>query len=457
MFRIPAVITGLGPVSAIGCGRRAFFEALLAGRHGFGPITLCDASASPSKIGAEVKGFALDDYVESGKVLARHTPRPSQMALAAALLALHDAELDVNLMSESMGLYVGTSLANLETTFTMRDRWRASGALPAHAAFQTFPHSIACQVSSLLDLRGPIHTTTSGCNSGVDALGLALRQIQTGTVDAMLVIGVDCEIVPEILAALGAANALATRYNDEPGRASRPYDLGRDGNVLGEGAGALVVESEPHAVARKARIYARFQGYATASAGRARQYSHDAPELDLRPAVRALRGALHDAGWSADQIDAVNANGSSSKLYDVVEARALAELFGDRFPAVPVTSIKSMLGQHGAGSSALQAIAACLTLRRGVIPPTINHEAPDPECGPLRVVTAPLASAPRHVLMHAIGFGGFYYSAAAFEAIPEEASSKTGLLRTNWSDEVEKFRPKPRFEEPVPPWERPPG
>ena len=457
MFRIPAVITGVGPVSAVGCGRRAFFDALLAGRHGFGPITLCDVASSPVKIGAEVKGFDLDDYVESGRVLARHTPRPSQMALAAALLALHDAEMDVNLMSESMGLYVGTSLANLETTFAMRDRWKATGALAAHAAFQTFPHSIACQVSSLLDLRGPIHTTTSGCNSGVDALGLALRQVQTGTVDAMLVIGVDCEIVPEILAALNAASALTTRFNDDPGRASRPFDRGRDGNVLGEGAGALVVESEPHAVARKARNYARFKGYATASAGRARQYSHDAPELDLRPAVRALKGAIADASWTADQVDTVNANGSSSKLYDVVEAQALAKLLGERFATVPVTSIKSMLGQHGAGSSALQAIASCLTLRRGIVPPTINHDDPEPACGPIRVVTSPLASAPQRVLMHAIGFGGFYYSAAAFEAIPAGETSRTGLLQTSWSDEVEKFRPKPRFEEPVPPWERPPG
>lgn len=457
MFRIPAVITGVGPISAIGCGRRPFWEALLAGRHGFGPITLCDANASPAKIAAEVKGFDLDDYVESGKVLARHTPRPSQMALAAALLALHDAELDVNLMSESMGLYVGTSLANLETTFAMRDRWQAAGVLPAHAAFQTFPHSIACQVSALLDLRGPLHTTTSGCNSGVDALGLALRQVQSGTVDAMLVIGVDCEVVPEILAALNAASALTTRFKDDPGRASRPFDRARDGNVLGEGAGALVVESEPHAIARKARIYARFQGYATASAGRARQYSHDQPELDLRPAVRALRGAIADASWTAEQVDTVNANGSSSRLYDVVEAQALARVFGERFPTIPVTSIKSMLGQHGAGSSALQAIASCLTLRRGQVPPTVNHEDPEPECGPIRVVTAPLGSGPQRVLMHAIGFGGFYYSAAAFEAMPAGESSRTGLLQTTWSEEIEKFRPRPRFDEPVPPWERPPG
>lgn len=457
MFRIPAVITGLGPISAIGCGRQPFWESLLAGRHGLRPITICDTAGSPAKIGAEVTDFDLDSYVESGRVLARHTPRPSQMALAAALLALHDAELDVNLMSESMGVYVGTSLGNLETTFAMRDRWRASGKAAAHVAFQTFPHSIACQISSLLDLRGPLHTTTSGCNSGVDALGLALRQVQSGTIDAMLVIGVDCELVPEVLAALNAANALTTRYNDDPGRASRPFDRNRDGNVIGEGAGALVVESEPHAVARRARIYARFSGYANAGAGRARQYSHDQPDLDLRPAVRALGGAIADAGWTRDQVEAVNANGSSSKLYDVLEARALAQVFGERFAELPVTSIKSMLGQHGAGSSALQAIASCLALRRGVVSPTINCDDPDPLCGPIRVVTSPLASAPQRVLMHAIGFGGFYYSAAAFEAMPAGDNSRTGLLRAVWSEEVENFRPRPRFEQPVPPWERPPA
>jgi 3-oxoacyl-[acyl-carrier-protein] synthase II len=457
MERIPAVVTGLGPISAIGCGRTAFWEALLAGRHGFGPISLCDVSHSPSKIGAEVRDFDLDEYVENGRALARHTPRPAQMALAAALLAIHDAELDVNRMSESMGVNVGTSIANLAATFSLRDRWRETGFVPAHAAFQTFPHSIACLVSSLLDLRGPIHTTSSGCNSGVDALGLALRMIQTGAVDAMLVIGVDSELVPEVIAALDAAGALATRYNQDPGRASRPFDRGRDGNVIGEGAAALVVEAEPHARARNARIYARLAGYAIAGAGRARQYSHDDPDMDLRPAVRALSGAIEDAGWIADLVDAVNANGSSSKLYDVLEARSLAAVFGERFPELPVTSIKSMLGQHGAGSSALQAVACCLSLRRGVVPPTINHDDPEPLCGPIRVVTRPLPIAPQRMLMHAIGFGGFYYSAAAFQAVSAADTSRTGLLQVAWSEEVEKFRPRPRFEQPVQPWDRPPG
>jgi 3-oxoacyl-[acyl-carrier-protein] synthase II len=209
---------------------------------------------------------------------------------------------------------------------------------------------------------------------------------------------------------------LATRYNDDPGRASRPFDLGRDGNVLGEGAAALLLEAEELAHERKARIYARLAGYHQASAGFNRQYKHKDADVDLRPCVRALRGAVADAGWKIEDVDLVNANGSSSVAYDRIEALALAETFGEHLPDVPVHSIKSMLGQHGAGSSALQAVTACLAIRRRGIPPTINHDDPDPACGPLPVVTEALAHSPKHVLVHAIGLGGFYYSVAAFEA-----------------------------------------
>src|SRR5262249_25080325 len=151
-------------------------------------------------------------------------------------------------------------------------------------------------------------------------------------------------------------------------------------------------------------------GYQLCSAGQNRQYSHDHPEHDIRPCVRALRGALRQAGWHSADVDLVNANGSSSVIYDRVEAHALSDLFGERFPEVRVHSIKSMLGQHGAGSSALQAVTACLSLERGAVPPTINHDEPDPECGPIRVVTRLEAAPIRNVLVHSIGIGGFYYS-----------------------------------------------
>jgi 3-oxoacyl-[acyl-carrier-protein] synthase II len=417
MSNMPVVITGLGPVSAIGCGREEFWSSLLAGRHGFGPVTLCDVSRSPSKIGAEVKDFKLERFLEHGRVLARRTPRSIQFALAATKLALEDAniepdELDMN----RVGVYVGTSIANIAESFALRDRWIASGTVAPHTAFHTFNHSAACVLSSYFDLRGPIHTTSSGCNSGLDAVGQAMRLIQLGVVDAMIVVGTDCELVPEILGALNASGSLSTRYNDEPGRASRPFDAGRDGNVIGEGAAALLLESEPHARARGAHAYARVAGYSMCSAGRNRKYSHDSPELDLTPCVRAFRGAMDEAGWEVADVDLVYANGSSSILYDRIEAMALQEVFGERFPSVPVYSTKCVLGQHGAGSSALQLAGACMTLKAGITPPTINHESPDPQCGPLRVVTSAEDSRPQTVLVHSIGLGGFYYSCGALTA-----------------------------------------
>jgi 3-oxoacyl-[acyl-carrier-protein] synthase II len=454
MHGIPVVVTGLGPVSAIGCGRNSFWEALGAGRHGFGPITLCDSAASPSKIGAEVKDFRLESYVENGRILARHTPRPVQLGLAAAVLALHDAELDLDACDpDRLGIHVGTSVGNVGEMFRLRELQLATGVLPPHAAFHAFNHSAACLYSSFFNIRGPVHTTTSGCNSGVDALGQSTRMIQAGAVDAMLVVGTDCELVPEILMALNASNSLSTRYNDRPGEASRPFDRGRDGNVIGEGAAAILLESEPHARERGARVYARVAGYQVCSAGRNRQYSHDAPELDLRPCVRAFRGAIDEAGWTPEAVDVVNANGSSSVIYDRLEALALAEVFGDSLPELRVHSTKSMLGQHGAGSSALQAVAACLTIRRGSVPPTINHDDPDPACGPLRIGSKAEDFEATSVLVHSIGLGGFYYSVAAFEK-PDSRSQGTGLLTVSWSKEGQShFQPSEEFQLPLVPWQ----
>ncbi len=449
------VITGVGPVSAIGSGRNEFWSALVAGTHGFAPITLCDASHSPSKIAAEVKDFALDRYVAHGEVMGRRTPRSVQLALASAVLALHDAEIDLDACDpERLGVFVGTSIGNLDVITSLKERLTATGSIPPHAAFHCFNHSAACVLSSFFNIRGPVHTTSSGCNSGLDALGQATRLIQAGAVDAMLVVGTDCEVIPEVLAALNASGSLATRYNDDPARASRPFDRGRDGNVIGEGAAALLLESEAHANARRARTYARVAGYHVASAGQNRQYSHDRPDLDIRPSVRAMRGAMTEAQWSASQVDLVNANGSSSVLYDRLEGKALAEVFGPSLGAVRIQSQKSMLGQHGAGSSALQAVGACLTLRRGVVAPTINHEDPDPECEALRVVTSAEAVELQRVLVHSIGLGGFYYSAAAFEQVRTFDARQSGMLTVKWSDgHNPRFLPADEYTRPLAPWE----
>ena len=447
------VVTGLGPVSAIGCGRNEFWNALMNGQHGFGPITLCDASRSPSKIAAEVRGFRLDRYITHGEVMARRTPRAVQLALAASVLALHDAEIDLDACDgDRLGVFVGTSIGNLDVVMALRERRNALTEVPPHAAFHCFNHSAACVLSSFFNIRGPIHTTTSGCNSGIDALGQATRLIQAGAVDAVLVVGTDCELVPEVLAALNASGSLATRFNDDPGRASRPYDRGRDGNVVGEGAAALLLESEDHAKRRGARTYARVAGYRVASAGQNRQYSHDNADMDTRPCVRAMRGAMAEARWRPEDVDLVNANGSSSVLYDRLEGMAFGETFADALPQVRIQSQKSMLGQHGAGSSALQAVGACLAIRRGAVPPTINHEDPDPACGPLRIVTYPEQLAVQRVLVHAIGLGGFYYSSAAFEHLPE-TGRPTGLMQVRWSDDHNpKFAPAEEYSRPLVPW-----
>lgn len=453
--RVGVVVTGVGPVSAIGCGRNAYWDALLAGRHGFGPVTLFDAKDSPSKVAAEVKDFRLEAYVENGHVMARRVPRPVQLALAACVLALHDAEVDLDSCDpDRLGIHVGTSIGNLADAFDVRRRWIAGERVPPHSAFNVFNHSAACVLSSFFNIRGPIHTTSSGCNSGLDALGQSLRMIQSGAADAMLVVGTDSEVMPEIYAILNASNSLSTRYNDEPGRASRPFDRDRDGNVLGEGAAALLLEAEPRAQARKARIYARVAGYQVASAGQNRQYSHDSPDLDVRPCVRAFRAAMREAGLEPSTVDLVSANGSSSVIYDRLEAMALAEAFGERFPSLPVHSTKSMLGQHGAGSTALQAVAACLSIRRGAVPPTINLDNLDPACGALRVVTRMEESYPENVLVHAVGLGGFYYSVGAFTAPADSGSIQaTGRLRVQWSAGAHpKFKPSPEFEKPLAPW-----
>jgi len=451
---VPVVVTGTGPVSAIGSGRNEFWEALVAGRPGFGPITLCDPGDSPSRIAAEVKDFELERYVQGGRAMARQLPRPVQLALASSVLALHDAELDLDACdADRLGIHVGTSVANLEFTFELQRRRVAGTAPPAHAAFYAFNHSAACLLSSFFNIRGPVHTTTSGCNSGLDALGQSLRMIQSGAVDAMLVVGTDCEVVPEIMAVLNASGSLSKRWNDEPHRASRPFDRGRDGNVIGEGAGALVLESLPHALARKARIYAQLAGYQQCSAGQNRQYSHDQPELDLRPCVRALGGAMREAGWAPPDVQVVSANGSSSVVYDRLEGQALTAAFGDALPNVRVHSTKSMLGQHGAGSSALQAIAACLSIRREMIPPTINCEDPDPACGRLRISREPEQRRVERVLVHSIGLGGFYYSVGAFGRFDGVDPTASGTFQVAWSKGAHaRFVPASEYQRPLVPW-----
>ncbi len=395
-----AVVTGLGPVSALGTGVDAFWRALLANQSGTRRLTRVEPSRRGCAVAAEV-----DDPPPLPLDPANPQPRSVQLALAAARLAHADAALDAD--PERVGIVVGTGVGTLDLTERALDQVRAGERLAPSVAFRVFGHAAACEIARTLDLRGPIATLTSGCNSGADALGLALDWIRLRRADAVLVGGTEAELSPSFFAIMGAARALAVQHNAAPGSASRPFDQHRDGNVPGEGAAFLVVESADHAARRNARVRAAIRGYASRAAGDRPAYDPFDPAFLPEPMVRAIRAALADANVAPRDISAISANGSSSVFYDVVEATAIADVFG---PDVPVHSIKANLGQTGAVTPALQAIAAVLTVEHGLIPPTPNVDEIDPRC-PLAIVRGePLARPVDNVLANAIGFGGYYFS-----------------------------------------------
>jgi 3-oxoacyl-[acyl-carrier-protein] synthase II len=399
-----ASVTGVGPVSALGSGAADFFSALVAGRTGFGPLTRC----APPKRGCAV---AAEVAEPPARPFDRRAPMPRgvELALAAARLAADDAALDGD--RDRLGIVVGTGVGNLDLIEGALAAERAGERVAPATAFRSFAHAAACEIASALDLRGPIATVTSGCNAGVDAIGLALDWIRLGRADAVIVGGTEAELTPAFLTAMTAARALAVRYNDEPGKASRPFDSGRDGNVPGEGAGFLVIESADHAARRKARVRGQLLGYASRASGQRRPYDPFDPVLDPAPMVRGLKAALVDAGVAPGELAAISANGSSSVAYDLLEAEALRELLGPASVDVPVYSMKGALGQTGAVTSALQAISALMAAEAGLLPPTANADDIDPKVR-LRIVRGeahPLRPGP--ILCNAIGFGGYYYSA----------------------------------------------
>lgn len=399
-----AAITGLGPVSAIGTGVDAFWSALLEGRSGIGRLARCTPPRRGCSIAAEVSEPApLPIDVD------HPAPRAVQLAMHAARLAWADARIDgVDL--DRVGVIVGTGIGNIDLIEAAADEIRTGRRLSPTVAFRAFTHAAACEITRDLDLRGPITTLTSGCNSGMDALGLALDWIRLGRADAVVVGGTEAELTPAFLSMMTAARALAVRYNDCPTDAMRPFDRERDGNVPGEGAGFLVVESSAHAARRHARVRASLEGFSCHAVGRREQYDPFNPVFNPAPMVRTMRAAIDDAKLATEAISAVSANGSSSVFYDTVEATAIRELLGAATDETPVHSIKSVLGQTGAVIPALQAIAASLAVEQGVLPPTMNVRQQDERCNIALVRDQAVAMPVRHVLANAIGFGGFYYA-----------------------------------------------
>ena len=440
---IESVVTGLGAVSALGDDVAGLWSGLLAGRCG---IAALDAAAYPnvrSAIGARVDGPRIDCFLERGNALIRRWPRTGVLGLCAALQAVADAGYDMEAAPSRVGLVVGTNLGNMSEMLDMHLRFQQHGQLMPRDAFASFHHFTACVISSVIDCRGPVQTLTTGCNAGMDAVGIADALIRRGDADAIIVVGTDSELHPAVFAGMEAAGAVATRFGDQPSRASRPFDIDRDGNVLGESAGALLIESRRHALTRGARVYAGVAGYASRGTGQARQYSPDHPDLDCAAAAATIRACLDSARWRAEDVDLYSANGSSSKRYDPVEAAAIQHVFGTAAQP-PIFSMKGALGQQGAGTSSLQVVAACLSLASGDVPPTLNCDELDPACAPLNVLTAGARLEPRRVVTHAIGFGGFYYSALAVEK-PEPTDGVRRPPRVRWSEATSRFAPTERL------------
>ena len=371
------VITGVGALTPIGIGRHAFWEGLCQGRSGVRRIRSFDTSPFPCHIGAEVDGFDPGALMDPRR--AAHMARFSQFAVAAARLALEDSGLAAaGFDPERVGTCFGTTIGGGGDVF-QREHLRflrrgVSGVSPFSSSEFT-PHATTAHVSVELGLAGPNLTISSGCGTGLDVVSWGRQQIIAGLAEAVVVGASEAPLFEFSFASFCALRILSER-NDDPEHASRPYDLHRDGIVLGEGAAALVLEDLDHALDRRAPILAEVLAYA--SKAEALDVLH--VEANGTALAAAIAAALHEASLAPSSLDYINSHGNSDQEYDICETRAFKSALGAAVYSIPISSIKSMLGQSLAAGGAMQVAATALALYHGVVPPTINYETPDPEC-----------------------------------------------------------------------------
>jgi 3-oxoacyl-[acyl-carrier-protein] synthase II len=396
----PALVTGLGVISSCGQEVEDFWQALLEGRSGISHLERIDTEGLRTRFGGEVKDFAADRFMAGGQ--AKRMDRFSQYAVAAARMAMHDAGFSVS-PEESfrVGVVLGTGIGGMETLVDQLHTLEQRG--PRRVSPYFIPMMIANmaggQVSMILGARGPCATVTTACASAGNAIGDALRLIQHGEADVVICGGTEAPFTRLAVAGFGAAHTLSTR-NDDPERASRPFDAGRDGFVMSEGAGMLVIESEAHARARGARAYARLAGCSmTADA------SHvTAPAPDGLGRYNGMRQAIADAGLALEDLGYINAHGTSTPTNDKDESQVIKRLFGPAVP--PVSSTKSVTGHLLGAAGAVEAIACVLAINRGILPPTTNYEQPDPDCDLDYVPNQPRKSEIGAAISNSFGFGG---------------------------------------------------
>ncbi len=401
-MRKRVVVTGLGCVSPLGNNVEETWNALLAGKSGAAPITAFDASAHKTKFAAEVKGF--DGAALFGAREARKMDRFTQFASAAALEAMTQANLKIDDSNrDRVGILIGSGIGGIITMLEQYDVMRERG--PDRVSPFLIPmmisDSAAGNIAIRIGARGPNMALATACASGANALGEAAEMIRRDAADVMIAGASEASINALTMAGMNSMTALSTR-NDAPQKASRPFDKRRDGFVMGEGAGILVLESLEYALARGAPILCELSGYGTTDDA----YHISAPAEDGVGAANSMRLALKDAGLKPEDIGYINAHGTSTPLNDKSETAAIKAVFGEQAYNIPVSSTKSMTGHLLGASGAVEAVISALVLLRNMLPPTINYETPDPECDLDYVPNQPRAAQPLHVMSNSFGFGG---------------------------------------------------
>jgi len=399
---VRAVVTGMGVVAPNGIGIESFWRSIIGGVSGVGPITRFDASRHDARIAGEVKGFDPLQWLEKKDV--RKMDLFIQYAVAAAQMAHDDSGLKVTDENrERVGIVVGTGmggLPNLEEVHKIMLE-KGPGRISAFFIPSIITNLASGQISMRFGMKGPNSCVCTACATGNHAIGDSLRIIQRGEADVMLAGGSEAVITPLTIGGFCAMKALSTR-NDEPTRASRPFDKDRDGFVMSEGAGLMVLESLTHAKRRGAKIYAEIVGYGMS----ADAYHITLPAPEGEGAARSMRLALKDAGVAPSQVDYINAHGTSTPAGDVNETLAIKTVFNEHARKLAVSSTKSMTGHLLGAAGGVESVITVLALYHGILPPTINYEKPDPECDLDYIPNVARHAEVRHAMTNSFGFGG---------------------------------------------------
>jgi 3-oxoacyl-[acyl-carrier-protein] synthase II len=396
------VITGMGLVTSLGDRLESFWSALCAGRSGVGPLTLFDTTEFKVRFGGQVHDW--DPVARFGVKEARHLDRFAQFAMAASISAVEDAGIDfTTIPQEQCGVLIGSGIGGLNEFESQHTVMMQKG--PSRISPFVIPklmvNAASGQISIRWGLKGPCSAVATACASAANAIGDSLKLIQTGWADVMVTGGSEAAITHMGLGGFASMRALSTR-NDDPTRACRPFDKDRDGFVLAEGAGVLILEAEEIARRRGARIYAELLGYGMSADG----WHITAPDEEGRGAVRSMKRCLDDAGLSADSVDYINAHGTSTPLGDLAETRAMKQVFGPHAQRLQISSTKSQLGHTLGASGGIELIISALAIDKGVLPPTINLDQPGDGCDLDYIPNVAREARVNHVMSNSFGFGG---------------------------------------------------